>query len=141
VAALNPHGGEGGDCGDEEIVHIAPAVAAARAEGIDASGPYPADSLFAPGSVGRFDGFVTVYHDQGRIAQKALAFGRIVTITAGLPFFFATVGHGTAYDIAWQGRADAANLRETLAMATAAACARAPRSGSELAVESRSGSL
>ncbi len=125
VAALNPHGGEGGDFGDEEVVHIGPAVAAARAEGIDAEGPLPADSLFTPEKLSRYDAFITMYHDQGRIAQKALAFGKIVVITAGLPFFFATVGHGAAYDIAWQGRADAGNLLATLRHAMQAAQARA----------------
>lgn len=121
VAALNPHNGEGGDLGRDEILTIAPAVAAARAEGLDAEGPLPADSLFTPERRGRYDVFVTMYHDQGRIAQKAVAFGRIVVITAGLPFFFATVGHGSAYDIAWRGRADPANMRETVRYAARAA--------------------
>ena len=121
VAALNPHNGEGGDLGDDEAVKIAPAVEAARAEGIDATGPLAADSLFTKERLARYDVFITMYHDQGRIAQKALAFGKIVVITAGLPFFFATVGHGTAYDIAWQAKADAANLIEALRAASVAA--------------------
>lgn len=124
VAALNPHNGEGGDLGDDEERKIAPAVEAARRQGIDASGPLAADSLFTTHQLARYDVFVTMYHDQGRIAQKALAFGKIVVITAGLPFFFATVGHGTAYDIAWEGKADAANLIETLRAAIAAAASR-----------------
>jgi 4-phospho-D-threonate 3-dehydrogenase / 4-phospho-D-erythronate 3-dehydrogenase len=121
VAALNPHAGEGGDFGDEEIRHITPAVEAARAEGLDVTGPFPADSLFTRDKLAQYDAFVTMYHDQGRIAQKALAFGTSVPISAGLPFFFASVGHGTAYDIAWQGRAGPTNLLETLRLAAAAA--------------------
>src|SRR5438067_259017 len=78
VAALNPHAGEGGDFGDEELRHIGPAVEAARAEGLAVSGPFPADSLFSRDKLERYDAFVTMYHDQGRIAQKALAFGSSV---------------------------------------------------------------
>ena len=125
VAALNPHNGENGDMGDEEITRIAPAVATVRGEGIDAEGPFAADTLFTPAKRERYDAFVTMFHDQGRIPLKAVAFGSVVNITAGLPFFFASVGHGTAYDIAWQGRADAGNLIETVRHASRAAAARA----------------
>jgi 4-hydroxythreonine-4-phosphate dehydrogenase len=117
VAALNPHASDGGLFGDEEADLIAPAVAAARAEGVDASGPWPADTLFVRARRGDFDGVVAMYHDQGHIALKLLGEGRAVNISAGLPIVRTSVAHGTAYDIAWQGKADAAGLVEAVRVA------------------------
>ena len=103
VAALNPHGGEGGKCGREEIDVIAPAVKRAREMGIDASGPYPSDILFIKAFDGEFDGVVTMYHDQGQIALKLKGFDQGITIAGGLPAPIVTCAHGTAYDIAGKG--------------------------------------
>ncbi len=106
VAGLNPHAGEGGLMGREEIDVISPAVANARATGIEVSGPYPADTLFIAARRGDFDGVVTMYHDQGQIATKLLGFERGVTLHAGLPVTIATPAHGTAFDIAGRGTAN-----------------------------------
>jgi 4-hydroxythreonine-4-phosphate dehydrogenase len=103
LAALNPHAGEHGLCGREEIDVIAPAIAQAKAAGIDASGPYPSDILFIKAFRGDFDGVVTMYHDQGQIALKLKGFDEGVTIAGGLPAPIATCAHGTAYDIAGKG--------------------------------------
>ncbi|MFC4004784.1 4-hydroxythreonine-4-phosphate dehydrogenase PdxA [Prauserella oleivorans] len=111
VAALNPHGGEGGKFGDEEIVAIAPAVEAARADGLDVVGPIPADSVFHQGLEGRFDGVLSLYHDQGHIASKTVDFHGTVSVTVGLPILRTSVDHGTAFDIAGTGRADAGTMR------------------------------
>jgi 4-hydroxythreonine-4-phosphate dehydrogenase len=105
VAALNPHGGEGGRFGDEEIVAIAPAVAAARAAGLDVVGPLPADSVFHQGIQGQFDGVLALYHDQGHIASKTYDFEGTVSVTVGLPILRTSVDHGTEFDIAGTGRA------------------------------------
>jgi 4-hydroxythreonine-4-phosphate dehydrogenase len=105
VAALNPHAGEGGAFGREEIDIIAPAVAAARAAGIEAVGPIPADTVFPQAMQAGYAGIVTMYHDQGQIALKLLGLGRGVTFLAGLPLPVATPGHGTAFDIAGKGLA------------------------------------
>ncbi len=102
VAALNPHGGEGGLLGREEIEEIAPAVEAAQAMGIDARGPYPADSIFFRAIAGEFDAVVAMYHDQGHIPVKTHGFESSVTVTLGLPIVRTSVDHGTAFDIAWQ---------------------------------------
>jgi len=110
VAALNPHASDGGLFGDEEARLIAPAVAAARAEGIDATGPWPADTLFVRARAGEFDGVVAMYHDQGHIPMKMRTARRAVNITAGLPIVRTSVAHGTAYDIAGKGVADASSL-------------------------------
>jgi 4-hydroxythreonine-4-phosphate dehydrogenase len=99
VAALNPHGGEGGTMGREEIEVIAPAVEAARKEGIDAVGPFPADTIFVAARRGDYDAVVTMYHDQGQIAMKLMGFDRGVTVLGGLPVPIGTCAHGTAYDI------------------------------------------
>ena len=117
VAALNPHASDGGLFGDEEERLIAPAVRAARSGGIDVSGPWPADTLFVRARGGAFDGVVAMYHDQGHIALKLLGVGRAVNISAGLPLVRTSVAHGTAYDIAGQGRADAASLIEAVRVA------------------------
>ncbi len=105
VAALNPHAGEGGAFGHEEIEVIAPAVAEARAQGVDADGPFPADTIFPRAVAGAFDGVVTMFHDQGQIALKMVGLGQGITLLAGLPVPIATPGHGTAYDIAGLGKA------------------------------------
>ncbi len=100
VAALNPHAGEGGTIGDEEIEIIAPAVERAKAARIDARGPYPSDTLYPRLRDGDFDCVVSMYHDQGQIAIKLLGFDRGVTVLGGLPVPITTPAHGTAYDIA-----------------------------------------
>lgn len=110
VAALNPHAGDGGLFGTEEAEVIAPAVAAARAGGVDVSGPWPADTLFVRADSGEFDGVVAMYHDQGHVAMKLRGGMRAVNVTAGLPLIRTSVAHGTAYDIAWRGRADATSM-------------------------------
>ena len=106
VAALNPHGGEGGACGREEIDIIAPAVSEANAQGYPAAGPFPADTIFLKARNGQYDGVVTMYHDQGQIAVKLLGFERGVTIQGGLPIPITTPAHGTAFDIAGQNKAN-----------------------------------
>jgi 4-phospho-D-threonate 3-dehydrogenase / 4-phospho-D-erythronate 3-dehydrogenase len=103
VAGLNPHAGEGGLFGDEEIREIGPAVEAARAAGIDASGPWPPDTVFWRASRGDFDVVVAMYHDQGHIPVKLAGFDDGVNVTLGLPFPRTSVDHGTAFDIAGQG--------------------------------------
>ena len=110
VAALNPHGGEGGAMGREEIEEIAPALQAARSEGIDARGPYPADTVFVRGKKGEFDAILAMYHDQGNIAAKLMDFGAGVTVVAGLPIIRTSVAHGTAFDIAGRGIASPETL-------------------------------
>jgi 4-hydroxythreonine-4-phosphate dehydrogenase len=117
VSALNPHASDGGIFGDEEERIIRPAVEAARAEGIDASGPWPADTLFARANKGAFAGVVAMYHDQGHIALKLRSGWRAVNITAGLPLVRTSVAHGTAYDIAGKGVADASSLVEAARVA------------------------
>ena len=107
VAALNPHAGEGGLLGREEIDEIAPAVAAARDCGIDAFGPLPADSVFSRAIDGEFDAVLAMYHDQGHIAIKVHNFHQSVTATLGIPLIRTSVDHGTAFDIAGRGIADA----------------------------------
>ncbi len=122
VAGLNPHAGEGGLFGDEERTIIAPAIAAARAEGIDASGPFAPDTVFmrarnAPGHAGEFDIVVAMTHDHGLIPVKYLGVENGVNVTLGLPFVRTSPDHGTAFDIAGTGRADASSLRAALRMA------------------------
>jgi len=103
VCALNPHGGEGGLFGREEIEEIEPAVKEAQREGINAKGPYPSDTLFLKAVNGEFDVILSLYHDQGLIPVKLLGFGRSVNVTLGLPVVRTSVDHGTAYDIAGKG--------------------------------------
>jgi 4-phospho-D-threonate 3-dehydrogenase / 4-phospho-D-erythronate 3-dehydrogenase len=105
VAAVNPHGGEGGNFGDEEIRVLGPAVESARGDGADVSGPVSADSVFHQGLQGRFDGVLAQFHDQGHIAAKTVDFDGTVSVTAGLPILRTSVDHGTAFDIAGTGRA------------------------------------
>lgn len=105
VAALNPHGGEGGNFGDEEIKHIGPACEEARASGRSVIGPTPADSVFHQGLQGWFDGVLSHFHDQGHIAAKTYDFAGTVSVTMGLPVLRTSVDHGTAFDIAGTGKA------------------------------------
>ncbi len=114
VCGLNPHAGEGGLFGREEIRTIAPAIGDARDAGIDATGPHPADSLFARRE---FDGAVAMYHDQGLVAVKALAWKTAVNLTLGLPFVRSSPDHGTAYDIAGRGLADPTSMIEAVKVA------------------------
>jgi 4-hydroxythreonine-4-phosphate dehydrogenase len=125
VAALNPHGGEGGTFGSEEIEHIAPACVAARRAGMPVTGPVPADSVFHQGLQGRYDAVLSHFHDQGHIAAKTVDFEGAITVTMGLPIIRTSVDHGTAFDIAGTGTA---SHRGMLA-ATRAAAAFAPRAG------------
>ncbi len=110
VAALNPHAGEGGALGREDLEEIAPAVAGARARGLTVEGPVPADSVFAQALEGRSDAVLSLYHDQGHIAAKTLDFHGAVSVTLGLPFIRTSVDHGTAFDIAGTGRAKADSM-------------------------------
>ncbi len=105
VAGFNPHNGDGGTCGREEIDVIAPAVRALQAEGIAVTGPFPADTIFLKARDGELDAVVTMYHDQGQIAIKLMGFSKGVTVQGGLPVPITTPAHGTAYDIAGAGRA------------------------------------
>ena len=104
VAGLNPHAGENGLFGTEEIEIIAPAVRRARRAGVDVVGPIAADTLFGRAVAGEFDAVVAMYHDQGHVALKTIGFDRAVNVTLGLPIVRTSVAHGTAFDIAWQGR-------------------------------------
>jgi 4-hydroxythreonine-4-phosphate dehydrogenase len=119
VAGLNPHAGEGGMFGQEDGAIIAPAVARARAEGIDATGPYPGDTVFMRARRGDFDVVVAQYHDQGLIPVKYLGLDHGVNITVGLPFVRTSVDHGTGFDIAGTGQASAASLRAAVVQAAA----------------------
>ena len=110
VAGLNPHAGEAGVLGTEDDEVLAPSVAAARADGIDAYGPFPADTVFVRASRGEFDCVVACYHDQGLIPVKLLAFGEAVNVTLGLPIIRTSVDHGTAFDIAGKGLADPGSM-------------------------------
>lgn len=127
VAGLNPHAGEGGHLGREEIDIIAPALVRARTAGIDARGPLPADTLFSPDRLAEADAVLAMYHDQGLPVLKHASFGRGVNITLGLPIVRTSVDHGTALDLAGSGRADAGSLREAVAEAIAIARRRAGR--------------
>ncbi len=117
VAALNPHGGESGLLGQEEIGHIGPAVERAQEEGIAAEGPIPADSIFFRAIRGGFDAVVAMYHDQGHIPIKTHGFESSVTVTLGLPIVRTSVDHGTAFDIAGQGVADPTSMKEAIRLA------------------------
>ena len=112
VAALNPHAGDNGNFGREEIDILAPAIERAKEMRIDVSGPWPSDTVFLKGRDGRLDAVVTMYHDQGQIAMKLMGFDRGVTIAAGLPIPVATPAHGTAFDIAGKGIANLGATRK-----------------------------
>jgi 4-hydroxythreonine-4-phosphate dehydrogenase len=118
VAGLNPHAGEGGAFGDEEIREIAPAVQSAQEMGIQVSGPHPADTIFVRAMKGEFQGVVFLYHDQGNIAMKVASLGKSVLVYSGLPFPCTGPTHGTAYDIAGKGEADSTSFQ----LATKLAC-------------------
>jgi 4-hydroxythreonine-4-phosphate dehydrogenase len=117
LAGLNPHAGESGLLGSEEAEVLAPAVEAARRSGIDAAGPFPADTLFVRAARGEFDVVVACYHDQGLVPVKLLAFGRAVNVTLGLPIIRTSVDHGTAFDIAGKDMADEGSLVEAVLLA------------------------
>jgi len=117
VAGLNPHAGENGLFGSEEAEQIAPAVADANAEGMDATGPWPPDTVLMRARRGEFDVVVVQYHDQGHIPVKLMGFDTGVNVTVGLPFFRTSVDHGTAFDIAGTGKAEPASLRAALDLA------------------------
>ena len=125
VAALNPHAGEGGSMGREEIDVIAPAVAALQSAGIDASGPKPADTLFHVHARGRYDAVLCMYHDQALIPLKTVDFDTGVNVTLGLPFVRTSPDHGTALDLAGTGRASASSLVAAMRMAGEMAARRA----------------
>lgn len=117
VAGLNPHCGEGGIFGDEDSRCIAPAVERLRERGFDVSGPISADTVFYRASKGEFDLVIAQYHDQGHIPVKLIAFDTTVNVSLGLPLQRTSVDHGTAFDIAWQGKADATNMGSAIAYA------------------------
>jgi 4-hydroxythreonine-4-phosphate dehydrogenase len=117
VAGLNPHAGENGLFGDEEIRIIGPAVEQARAEGVDVVGPFAADTLFVRALNGEFDAVIAMYHDQGHVALKSIGFERAVNVTLGLPIVRTSVAHGTAFDIAWTGKAETSSLIEATRVA------------------------
>jgi 4-hydroxythreonine-4-phosphate dehydrogenase len=129
VAALNPHAGEHGSLGREEIDVIAPAVAALRGAGIDAFGPAPADSLFHAAARRRYDAALCMYHDQALIPLKTIDFAGGVNVTLGLPFIRTSPDHGTALDIAGSGKADPTSLIAALRLAAAMAAERARHGG------------
>jgi 4-hydroxythreonine-4-phosphate dehydrogenase len=117
VAALNPHGGENGLFGDEEIRIIRPSVERVRAAGIDCTGPLPSDTIFLRARAGHFDAVVIMYHDQGQIATKLLGFQKGVTVSAGMKAVYTTPAHGTAFDIVGKGRADPGAMTAAFQMA------------------------
>jgi 4-hydroxythreonine-4-phosphate dehydrogenase len=124
VCALNPHGGENGLFGDEEITIIRPAVERGRREGMEVTGPLPTDTLFTAARDGDFDAVVAMYHDQGHIALKLLGMHRAVNVTLGLPIVRTSVAHGTAWDRAWQGRAIGSGMVAALQVAAELAITR-----------------
>ena len=124
VAALNPHSGEGGLFGDEEITMIRPTVDKLRADGVDCAGPVSSDVIFLKALKGEYDGVVMMYHDQGQIATKLLGFNKGVTVTAGLKTVFTTPAHGTAFDIVGQRKAQTGALEHALRIAARMAAAR-----------------
>ena len=118
VAGLNPHNGEDGLCGAEEIEIISPAVDEAKSEGINVSGPFSADTLFVTALNQKFDVIVTMYHDQGQIALKLMDFESVVTVLAGLPNAVTTPSHGTAFDIAGKGIAKSNAMKQSVIIAS-----------------------
>jgi 4-hydroxythreonine-4-phosphate dehydrogenase len=117
VAGLNPHCGEHGLFGDEEVREVEPAVAEAQRRGFRVAGPIAADSVFHQAKNGRYAAVLSLYHDQGHIATKTLDFERTISLTLGLPFLRSSVDHGTAFDIAWQGKASAVSMVESILVA------------------------
>ena len=131
VAGLNPHGGDGGNFGREEITTIEPAVKSGIARGFNVSGPYPADTVFVRAKRGDFDAVLTMYHDQGQIAMKLMGFDRGVTLLGGFPFPICTPAHGTAYDIVGQGIANIGASRAALLLAARMGAKRLAASAAE----------
>ena len=117
LAALNPHGGDGGTCGREEIDIIEPAARELNAEGVPVQGPYPADTIFLKARDGLLDAIVTMYHDQGQVALKLMGFERGVTVQGGLPVAIATPAHGTAFDIAGLNKANVEAMAQAFLLA------------------------
>ena len=117
VAGVNPHASENGQFGDEEERIISPAIAMAREQGIDATGPYPPDTVFLSARDGKFDAVVAMYHDQGLIPVKLLAFDRAVNVTIGLPIIRTSPDHGTAFDIVGKNRANPGSMRAAIELA------------------------
>jgi 4-hydroxythreonine-4-phosphate dehydrogenase len=117
VAGVNPHASENGQFGDEEERIISPAIVMAREQGIDVSGPYPPDTVFLAARDGRFDAVVAMYHDQGLIPVKLLAFDQAVNITIGLPIIRTSPDHGTAFDIVGRNKANPGSMRAAIQMA------------------------
>ena len=117
VAGLNPHSGEHGLFGDEEVREVEPAIAEALRRGFRVVGPIGADSVFHQAKNGRYAAVLSLYHDQGHIATKTLDFERTISLTLGLPFLRTSVDHGTAFDIAWQGKASAVSMVESMLVA------------------------
>jgi 4-hydroxythreonine-4-phosphate dehydrogenase len=130
VAGLNPHAGDGGAFGREEIDVIAPAVERARQRGYAAEGPFPADTVFLRAQAGDYDCVVTMYHDQGQVAMKLMGFGRGVTVMGGIPLPMATAAHGTAYDIAGKGIARPDALRRAFEICVSMAAHRSGKAAS-----------
>lgn len=117
VAGLNPHSGEHGLFGDEEVKQIEPAIQEARRQGYRVAGPVPADSVFHQAHQGKYSAVLSLYHDQGHIATKTLDFEKTISITLGLPFLRTSVDHGTAFDIAGTGKASAVSMKEAILLA------------------------
>ena len=117
VCALNPHGGEGGLFGREELTIIGPAIQSGKAQTIDLDGPFPADTLMIDAAAGKYDAVVAMYHDQGHIALKLLGMHGAVNITLGLPIIRTSVAHGTAFNLAWQRRAEPGSMIEAVRIA------------------------
>jgi 4-hydroxythreonine-4-phosphate dehydrogenase len=127
VLGLNPHAGEAGHLGREEITVIEPVIAALRGEGMQLVGPLPADTAFLPGKLRGFDAVLAMYHDQGLPVLKYSGFEHAVNLTLGLPYPRVAVDHGTALDIAGSGRADPSSLFAAIDACTQLACARLAR--------------
>ena len=137
VAALNPHAGESGLFGNEESAIIAPAVARARELGIDAAGPFPADTLMVRAAAGEFDAVVAMIHDQGHIAVKLLGLDRAINVTLGLPIVRTSVAHGTAFDLAWTARAHSGSMVEAVRLAARLAANRSAQGAALPASDNR----
>jgi 4-hydroxythreonine-4-phosphate dehydrogenase len=118
ISGLNPHAGENGSMGRQEIEIVAPAIERLRRAGIDASGPWPGDTMFHAAARARYDAAICMYHDQALIPIKTLAFESAVNVTLGLPFIRTSPDHGTAYDIAGRGLADPSSFEAAVALAS-----------------------
>ena len=129
IAALNPHGGDGGTCGREEIDILAPAIESLHQQGMAVQGPFPADTIFLKARAGLLDAVITLYHDQGQIALKLLGFERGVTVHGGLPASITTPAHGTAFDIAGEGVANAEAMVQAFLLAARLAAGRRAAAG------------